>query len=137
MTRFGRRRRGRDQVGDSIWDGEAEPPWEYRANRWERAAGASLRRGCQIKGNVTSTGEKIYHTPWSPWYDRTRIDESAGERWFCDEAEAQAAGCGQHVGVDVDRSKVAIRHTGDRTARGYRRILVLPLTSRARAGPGR
>lgn len=42
--------------------------------------------------NVNRTGERIYHTPWSPWYDRTQIDETAGERWFCDEAEAIAAG---------------------------------------------
>jgi endonuclease YncB( thermonuclease family) len=75
-----------------IWDGESETPWDYRANRWERAAAASPRHGCPIKGNINRQGEKIYHTPWSPWYERTIIDEEAGERWFCDEAEAVAAG---------------------------------------------
>jgi hypothetical protein len=30
--------------------------------------------------------------PWSPWYARVKIDESRGERWFCSEAEALAAG---------------------------------------------
>ena len=39
-----------------------------------------------------STGERVYHTPESPWYDRTEIDTDAGERWFCTEQEAQAAG---------------------------------------------
>lgn len=75
-----------------IWQGEAQPAWEYRAARWERAADVSPRRGCPIKGNINRDGEKIYHTPWSPWYDRTQIDETKGQRWFCDEEEAQAAG---------------------------------------------
>jgi hypothetical protein len=30
--------------------------------------------------------------PWSPWYARVKIDVSRGERWFCSEAEALAAG---------------------------------------------
>lgn len=75
-----------------IWQGEAETPWEYRENRWERAAAASPRPGCPIKGNINRQGGRIYHTPWSPWYERTQINEDQGERWFCDEAEAQAAG---------------------------------------------
>lgn len=75
-----------------VWQGEAETPWDYRANRWERAAAASPKPGCPIKGNINREGEKIYHTPWSPWYERTQIDESKGQRWFCDEAEAEAAG---------------------------------------------
>lgn len=79
-------------AGIGIWQGEAEPPWDYRANRWERAAEASPRPGCPIKGNINRDGQKIYHMPWSPWYDRTTIDESRGQRWFCDENEAVEAG---------------------------------------------
>lgn len=75
-----------------IWQGSAQPPWDYRADRWHRAAEASPRPGCPIKGNINRDGERIYHTPWSPWYNRVSIDEEAGERWFCDEAEAQSAG---------------------------------------------
>ncbi len=46
-----------------------------------------------IKGNInTTTGEKIYHVPGSALYDKTVIDESKGERWFCTEADAVAAG---------------------------------------------
>ncbi|EIV99899.1 putative hydrolase (metallo-beta-lactamase superfamily) [Thermoanaerobacter siderophilus SR4] len=40
-----------------------------------------------IKGNINSKGEKIYHIPGDPWYDRTKA-----EAWFKTEAEAQAAG---------------------------------------------
>ena len=46
---------------------------------------------CRIKGNIGDTG-RIYHLPGSPSYDRTKIDESTGERWFCTEDEARAAG---------------------------------------------
>ncbi len=47
---------------------------------------------CLIKGNINRAGDKIYHVPGSPSYDQTRIDESQGERWFCSEEEAVAAG---------------------------------------------
>lgn len=47
---------------------------------------------CAIKGNINRSGERIYHVPGGPAYDSVRIDEAAGERWFCSEAEAQAAG---------------------------------------------
>ena len=49
-------------------------------------------RECLIKGNINSRGEKIYHLPSMQFYDRTIIDESKGERWFCSEEEAIAAG---------------------------------------------
>jgi micrococcal nuclease len=46
-----------------------------------------------VKGNISqSTGEKIYHVPGGEFYDKTVIDEPAGERWFCTEQEAVAAG---------------------------------------------
>ena len=38
------------------------------------------------------TGERVYHTPDSPWYGRTEIDTDSGERWFCTEREAVEAG---------------------------------------------
>lgn len=46
---------------------------------------------CPIKGNISSGG-KIYHLPGGSFYDRTVIDTSAGERWFCSETEANLAG---------------------------------------------
>lgn len=47
---------------------------------------------CNIKGNISTSGEKIYHLPGCGSYAKTQIDESRGERWFCSEEEAQAAG---------------------------------------------
>lgn len=75
-----------------VWQSETQAPWDYRANRWERAEAASPAPGCPITGNISAKGERIYHTPWSPWYERTKISETDGERWFCDEAEAVEAG---------------------------------------------
>ena len=47
---------------------------------------------CVIKGNISASGEKIYHLPGCGSYAKTQIDASHGEKWFCSEAEAQAAG---------------------------------------------
>ena len=54
--------------------------------------GSSPPPGCLIKGNISASGERIYHVPGGRFYDRTVIDVARGERWFCSEAEAQAAG---------------------------------------------
>ena len=49
--------------------------------------------GCPIKGNISiGTGERIYHVPGQEHYDETRIDLLKGERWFCSEEAARAAG---------------------------------------------
>ena len=54
-------------------------------------AAPSTGPSCLIKGNISSSG-RIYHVPGSRSYEQTRIDESKGERWFCSEEEARAAG---------------------------------------------
>jgi len=54
--------------------------------------GAGAGAGCAIKGNVSSRGERIYHVPGGRYYESTEIDEGAGERFFCSEAEAVRAG---------------------------------------------
>ncbi|WKZ26862.1 MAG: thermonuclease family protein [Candidatus Paceibacterota bacterium] len=47
---------------------------------------------CDIKGNISSSGEKIYHVEGCRSYNATKINEDAGERWFCSESEALSAG---------------------------------------------
>ncbi len=47
---------------------------------------------CNIKGNINSVGEKIYHLPNCASYNQTKIDEIRGEKWFCTEKEAVDAG---------------------------------------------
>ena len=82
------------------WAGEFMDPYKYR-----RKSSADLKAEpqfarpendqgeCKIKGNISASGNKIYHTPWgSPSYARTKISVKYGERWFCSEKEAEAAG---------------------------------------------
>jgi hypothetical protein len=76
--------------GVGIWQAPTMAAWDYRAGRWASADEATPR-DCPIKGNITSSG-RIYHMPWSPWYDKVRIEPDKGERWFCTESEAVAAG---------------------------------------------
>ena len=74
----------------SLTETEPQPPWEWR--RQDRRAQAGERSGCRIKGNISRGGERIYHLPGQEHYDATRISPSRGERWFCTEEEARAAG---------------------------------------------
>lgn len=79
--------------GLGVFAGRSVPPWEYRQGVGGTGATAQAGpRGCTIKGNIGSGGDRVYHTPQSPDWGRTRIDESRGERWFCNEGEARAAG---------------------------------------------
>ena len=50
-------------------------------------------KDCNIKGNINiETGERIFHVPGQEYYSATKISPQYGERWFCSEAEAWAAG---------------------------------------------
>lgn len=77
-------------AGRGIWSAPSVPAWDFRAAKWE-VSEQKAPEGCPIKGNISRNG-KIYHTPWSQWYDRTDINTSRGERWFCSEDQAIAAG---------------------------------------------
>ena len=60
------------------------------ASGWQEAKGRSPE-GCPIKGQVTGSS-RFYVLPWSPDYERARVQTARGERWFCSEQEAVAAG---------------------------------------------
>ncbi len=77
------------QQGIGIWSGVNQPAWEYRATK---RADTSDAPGCRINGNISQSGERIYHLPDSRSYSATRISEATGERWFCSEEEARTAG---------------------------------------------
>jgi endonuclease YncB( thermonuclease family) len=47
---------------------------------------------CVIKGNVNRKGERVYHLPGQLNYAQINMAKGLGERWFCTEAEADAAG---------------------------------------------
>lgn len=86
-----------------IWRGRFVAPWDWRAGVRLDSARAPVQRnmgrivrqgtsGCHIKGNISRKGARIYHVPGDQHYEGTRISPSQGERWFCTEAEARAAG---------------------------------------------
>jgi endonuclease YncB( thermonuclease family) len=88
-----------------VWAGTFVPPWDWRAQDGAHQeaqaqpqplvpapADAQNVGSCSIKGNINSKGDRIYHVPGGRWYDKTKISENKGERWFCNEAEARAAG---------------------------------------------
>ena len=75
-----------------LWSDVMQSPAAYRAE--QRSASpdvAPVNASCFIKGNISGSGQ-IYHMPHNRDYENTRINEARGERWFCSEAEAQAAG---------------------------------------------
>lgn len=88
-----------------LWAGTFDPPQDWR--RAKRAGGIETRpemekppavvptpaqAACAIKGNISRKGDKIYHLPGTRDYDRTVIGTGSGERMFCSEDEAKAAG---------------------------------------------
>jgi endonuclease YncB( thermonuclease family) len=81
-----------DRLG--LWAGEFTPPWQWRV---EQLTGGEITASlsssaCRIKGNISRKGRRIYHVPRQRDYEKTKITLSKGERWFCSESEAQAAG---------------------------------------------
>ncbi len=78
-----------------MWKGQFTPPWEWRRERREPMPPPSQPKkptNCLIKGNVSVTGKKLFYVPGSASYKRNRIETDRGERWFCTESEALAAG---------------------------------------------
>jgi endonuclease YncB( thermonuclease family) len=84
-----------------IWRLKFIYPWDWRRdnqnnrtdNKPSNSASSNSASGqCLIKGNISQKGERIYHMPGGAFYDQTVISIVKGERWFCSEGEAQAAG---------------------------------------------
>jgi endonuclease YncB( thermonuclease family) len=73
-----------------MWIGDTQRPAELRAKAWEEAK-RNAPDGCPIKGQVTGQ-ERVYVLPGTPDYQRVRVQTSRGDRWFCSEQEAAAAG---------------------------------------------
>ena len=80
------------KVKAGIWVGSFVDPWDWRRGKRLSAANDNEPGRCLIKGNIGKRGVRIYHLPGGAYYDRTRIDGTKGERWFCNEAEARSGG---------------------------------------------
>jgi endonuclease YncB( thermonuclease family) len=73
-----------------IWRGDADRPSEHRAKVWAEAQKAAPD-GCPIKGQMVGDAKR-YVMPWQQDYARAKVRTQKGERWFCSEKEAKAAG---------------------------------------------
>lgn len=89
--------------GLGLWQADSEAPWDWRRDRSKVRTIATTPGSpivdtpttgneCTIKGNISRDGRKLYHTPDMASWSRTKIDFDRGERLFCDEAAALAAG---------------------------------------------
>lgn len=99
---------GKNQRG--LWSGAFTAPWDWRhrtpdtpllgmlAQKADKTIIGNVRPAtppvteCAIKGNVNREGERIYFLPGNSAYGKVRMDKGMGERWFCSEDEAVAAG---------------------------------------------
>jgi endonuclease YncB( thermonuclease family) len=95
-----------------LWSGAFIAPWDWRHRNKETvilgaaevpinaqelllgavSASEAPSPDCVIKGNVNRKGERIYHLPGQLNYAHVNMGKGLGERWFCTEAEAGAAG---------------------------------------------
>ena len=91
MERFQSAEREARQEQKGLWAPDACIKRDINGNTSE-VQGAQTNNECTIKGNISSSGEKIYHTQGQRYYEKTKIEETAGERWFCSESEAESAG---------------------------------------------
>ncbi len=77
-----------------IHAGRFIPPWNWRRGARSGVGNVADDGGsCRIKGNISgNTRQRIYHLPGGRYYEQTTISPARGERWFCTEEEARAAG---------------------------------------------
>lgn len=73
-----------------LWQGESVRPNAWRERVWEEAK-RTAPEGCPIKGIVRAS-DRIYAMPWSSDYRTAKVRTIKGERWFCSEDDARAAG---------------------------------------------
>ncbi|WP_408006133.1 thermonuclease family protein [Pseudalkalibacillus sp. A8] len=89
VDRFQEIQRGAQQKEIGIWSIEnyvtEDGYGDEHAN--EQESSKQKDSSCNIKGNINSDGEKIYHMPDSQYYEITKPEEV-----FCSESEAKDAG---------------------------------------------
>lgn len=93
-----------------LWAGAFIAPWDWRhrkpntpilgqvADKADHTPMGSISPSappvaeCSIKGNINRQGDRIYFLPGNSAYGKVQMDKGLGERWFCSEEEAIAAG---------------------------------------------
>lgn len=62
------------------------------ASKSAAQSAAQSAAGCNIKGNISGKGARIFHVPGGKYYETVKIEAQKGESMFCSEAEAEKAG---------------------------------------------
>jgi hypothetical protein len=62
------------------------------------------KEACDIKGNISETGVRLYHKPNDPHYDSVKITPYDGEQWFCSEKEAIKAGWESAITPELEKT---------------------------------
>lgn len=80
------------EAGIGIWRGTFDLPEAWRLlevsdpDRWQASA------DCLVKGSIDAAGERLYAVPLDRGYRQIELDPARGERAFCSDEDASAAG---------------------------------------------
>lgn len=80
------------KAGLGIWASRFVMPWAWRKGERLAAEARQADAACTIRGKVAADGSRLYFVPTDPAYDTMAIDPSRGERTFCSDEDARAAG---------------------------------------------
>lgn len=100
------------ELKSGLWRGTFVAPWDWRHRSpatvvmgavsvplsahpeltSKEIANDAPNTACTIKGNVNRNGDRIFHEPGQRDYQKVNMGKGNGERWFCSEQEALAAG---------------------------------------------
>jgi endonuclease YncB( thermonuclease family) len=75
-----------------LWRGDFVPPWQWREGKGGDVRSSDWVRRCNVKGALARAGDAIYYVPTDENYEQVEIDPARGERMFCSDEEARAAG---------------------------------------------
>ena len=88
---YAKEERAAKMARKGVWRGSFIEPHAWRSGK-RLTVKASAVRNCNIKGEISRGGEKIYHLPSGQMYALIELDRAKGERMFCSEKAALAAG---------------------------------------------
>lgn len=75
-----------------IWRSDFVWPWEWRRQKETTGREGIVDPACVVKGKVTEVGERLYYGPLDEAYETLTVDPGIGDRLFCSDDQARAAG---------------------------------------------
>lgn len=78
------------ELNTGLHASRVQPPAQFRQTRAEGRSPPDP--ACTIKGNISSAGTRIFHSPGQRDYESTVVSPNKGEKWFCTAQQAREAG---------------------------------------------